>query len=339
MLSPHGGVHERDWVGMCVGLLLWSGGVEAKELSPRDIYEQASLAVVMVMGHSDSGKSGSGGIGSIIQADGLVLTNAHVVIEERTGKPYPRLSVFLKPSRVTGDTELISPDAPRESDGLLVAIGSGPAQAGRRASPLARRGLQRADAGPHRRSSRRHRPSGAGRMWTLTTGVISAEVDNFNGVKGKHVFQTETGLNRGNSGGPLLDSEGRMIAVNTAHCPRGARRPAHHQHQFLSEVECGGAMASRPGPDTVLSLRNRHPPSRPHRPKPGRIFRPIHLSSLRPNLLKRPNHRGCLKRPNRRPADRVVDPTRPSLRSRRPHQRPGKGRSGSRRDDFGNAYG
>jgi serine protease Do len=46
--------------------------------------------------------------------------------------------------------------------------------------------------------------------------VISAEVDNFNGVKGKHVFQTETGLNRGNSGGPLLDSEGRMIAVNTA---------------------------------------------------------------------------------------------------------------------------
>jgi serine protease Do len=35
-------------------------------------------------------------------------------------------------------------------------------------------------------------------------------------VKGKHVFQTETGLNRGNSGGPLLDSEGRMIAVNTA---------------------------------------------------------------------------------------------------------------------------
>src|SRR4026209_2808104 len=55
-----------------------------------------------------------------------------------------------------------------------------------------------------------------GGLWTLTTGVISAEVDNFNGVKGKHVFQTETGLNRGNSGGPLLDSDGHMIAVNTA---------------------------------------------------------------------------------------------------------------------------
>jgi serine protease Do len=29
-----------------------------------------------------------------------------------------------------------------------------------------------------------------GGLWTLTTGVISAEVDNFNGVKGKQVFQT-----------------------------------------------------------------------------------------------------------------------------------------------------
>jgi serine protease Do len=55
-----------------------------------------------------------------------------------------------------------------------------------------------------------------GGLWTLTTGVISAEVDNFNGVKGKQVFQTETGSNRGNSGGPLLDGEGWMIGVNTA---------------------------------------------------------------------------------------------------------------------------
>src|SRR4029078_3426485 len=55
-----------------------------------------------------------------------------------------------------------------------------------------------------------------GGLWTLTTGVISAEVDNFNGVKGKHVFQTETGLNRGNSGGPLLGGGGRMVGVNTA---------------------------------------------------------------------------------------------------------------------------
>jgi len=42
-----------------------------------------------------------------------------------------------------------------------------------------------------------------GGLWTLTTGVISAEVDIFNGVKGKQVFHTETGLDHGSSGGPL----------------------------------------------------------------------------------------------------------------------------------------
>ena len=55
-----------------------------------------------------------------------------------------------------------------------------------------------------------------GGLWTLTTGTISAEFENFNATKGKSVFQTETGLNRGNSGGPLLDTYGRMIGVNTA---------------------------------------------------------------------------------------------------------------------------
>lgn len=95
------------WMIMCACCVAWANAdLEAKELSPRDIYEQASPAVVMVMGHSDGGKTGSGGTGSIIQADGLVLTNAHVVVEERTGKPYPRLSVFLKPPRVTGDSRM-----------------------------------------------------------------------------------------------------------------------------------------------------------------------------------------------------------------------------------------
>jgi serine protease Do len=55
-----------------------------------------------------------------------------------------------------------------------------------------------------------------GGLWTLTTGTISAEFENFNATKGKSVFQTEAGLNRGNSGGPLLDTDGRMIGINTA---------------------------------------------------------------------------------------------------------------------------
>jgi serine protease Do len=202
-----------------LGVLMcqWQAVVDAKELSPREIYEQTAPAVVMVMGHSDSGKGGSGGTGSIIQADGVVLTNAHVVIEDKTGKPYPRLSVFLKPARVSGDAnadlarmvraKLVSYSAPLDLALLKLEGVAGP--------------LPVIDLSDSDRTKIGDRVIAIGHpeqggLWTLTTGVISAEVDNFNGVKGKHVFQTETSLNRGNSGGPLVDSEGHMIGVNTA---------------------------------------------------------------------------------------------------------------------------
>ena len=204
----------------CIVLLVFclSGSIaEANELSPREIYEQASPAVVMVMGHPDRSKSGSGGTGSIIQADGLVLTNAHVVIEERTGKPYPRLSVFLKPARVSGDSKA---DLSRMVRARMVAYSSpldlALLKLDGTAGPLPTIDLSDSD---RTRIGDRVVAIGhpeQGGLWTLTTGVISAEVDNFNGIQGKHVFQTETGLNRGNSGGPLVDGEGHMIGVNTA---------------------------------------------------------------------------------------------------------------------------
>jgi serine protease Do len=171
----------------------------------------------MVMGYADGGRKGSGGTGSIIQSDGLVLTNAHVVIEEPTGKPFARLSVFLKPARVTGESKsdlsrmvrakvvaysqpldlaLLKLDGITEALPVVDVSESGRARIGDRVVAIG------------------HPEQGG--LWTLTTGVISAEVDNFNGVRGKHVFQTETGLNRGNSGGPLLDGEGHMVGVNTA---------------------------------------------------------------------------------------------------------------------------
>ena len=210
-------MRSMRWGGLFVISMIWSTVATGTELSPREIYERDSPAVVMVMGYADGAKKGSGGTGSIIQSDGLVLTNAHVAIEEQTGRPFARLSVFLKPARVTGestsdlsrmvrakvvaysqplDLALLKLDSVTESLPVITVSESGQVRIGDRVVAIG------------------HPEQGG--LWTLTTGVISAEVDNFNGVKGKHVFQTETGLNRGNSGGPLLDGEGRMIGVNTA---------------------------------------------------------------------------------------------------------------------------
>jgi len=213
------------WGCLLVLSLIWGTEAIGKELSPREIYEQASPAVVMVMGYADGGRKGSGGTGSIIQSDGLILTNAHVVIEEQTGKPFPRLSVFLKPARVTGES---SSDLSRMLRAKIVAYSQPLDLALLKLDGMSER-LPVVDVSESELARIGDRVVAIGHpeqggLWTLTTGVISAEVDNFNGVKGKHVFQTETGLNRGNSGGPLLDGEGRMIGASRRRRRRRRRR-------------------------------------------------------------------------------------------------------------------
>lgn len=205
------------WMALFALVVAGSTVAFGKDLSPREIYEQVAPGVVMVMGYAEGGGKGSGGTGSIIQSDGLVLTNAHVVIEEQTGKPYARLSAFLKPVRVTGESKsdlarMVRAKVLAYSQPLDLALLK--LEGVTEALPvvdLSESGLAR--IGDHVVAIGHPEQGG---LWTLTTGVISAEVDNFNGVRGKDVFQTETGLNRGNSGGPLLDGEGHMVGVNTA---------------------------------------------------------------------------------------------------------------------------
>lgn len=53
---------------------------------------------------------------------------------------------------------------------------------------------------------------------TLTTGVVSAlgrKIEGFGGVKIHDMIQTDAAINMGNSGGPLLNSSGSLIGMNT----------------------------------------------------------------------------------------------------------------------------
>ena len=188
----------------------------AADLTPRQIYERAAPGVVVVIGTEEQGK-GSTGTGAIIQEDGLVFTNAHVVMNKETNRPFSQLLVVLKPDRVVGRPDQ---DYAKRFKARAVAIN--------RELDLA---ALRFDAG---NSKLRVLPMSnpdrlqigdwvaaighpeQGGLWTYTTGVVSAEFEDFQNTKGKHVFQTEIGMNRGNSGGPLLDVNGHVVGINTS---------------------------------------------------------------------------------------------------------------------------
>lgn len=189
--------------------------LRASQLTPRQLYEGAAPGVVYVDGHEDKGK-GSAGTGFIIHLDGLVMTNAHVVMNTETGKPYSRLLVVFKPARVTGNAEVDYADRTsakvlaldRQLDLALLKITP-------QTHPLTVLSLgEPRGVGIGDWVAAIGHPESGG-LWSLTTGVVSAEFDDFEHTKGKHVFQTEIGLNRGNSGGPLLDVEGDVIGINT----------------------------------------------------------------------------------------------------------------------------
>ena len=58
-----------------------------------------------------------------------------------------------------------------------------------------------------------------GQMWTLTSGIVSAVGRTIQSGNSRYsipeVVQTDAAINPGNSGGPLLDKHGRVIGVNT----------------------------------------------------------------------------------------------------------------------------
>lgn len=205
----------KQW--MLVVAILSGAEAQAAELSTQQIYTSASPAVVMVLGYGGAGGKGNGGTGLIFSPDGYVLTNAHVVVDEKTGRPFPRLFAYLKPERVTGNR---TTDLAKGYKATVMAF-SDPldlALVKIEGAPVPLPVLDLSDSERVRIGDRvvaiGHPEQGG--FWTLTTGVVSAEFENFNDVTGKNVFQTEVGLNRGNSGGPLLDNQGRVVGINTA---------------------------------------------------------------------------------------------------------------------------
>jgi S1-C subfamily serine protease len=166
------------------------------------VVEKVGSAVVSIgVRNGGRGVQGEGaGSGLIIAPDGFILTNNHVVagaksIEVRLtdGGTFPAQIVGTDPATDLAVVRMNENGLPTGQLGdsgklhvgqLVIAIGN----------PL-------------------------GFQSTVSTGVVSALGRALRGESGRlieNVIQTDVSLNPGNSGGPLVDSRGRVVGVNSA---------------------------------------------------------------------------------------------------------------------------
>lgn len=196
-------------------LLLTSIQAYASDFPAKEVYETISPSVVTIRASKAEGE-GMIGAGSIISKKGLIITNAHVVIDKSVSISYPHISVYLKPDKLTG---IIKNDLSIKFDAEVMIYSKELDLALLKAKglPLNINALELADPSEIKTGEEvvaiGHPEQGG--FWSLTYGRISGELRDYQGIPGKDMYQTDTSVNRGNSGGPLLDRRGYIVAVNS----------------------------------------------------------------------------------------------------------------------------
>lgn len=164
-----------------------------------DAYSRSVIAVVELVGPAVVGVSGVG-TGLLITPDGYALTNSHVASAVKAYELTLRDGTVLKADLVGRD--------PHTDLAVLRASGTG--------LPHARLG----DSGQLQVGQlvvAIGHPFGF--QSTVTTGVVSALGRTMRSQTGRtieNIIQTDAALNPGNSGGPLVDTRGQVVGINTA---------------------------------------------------------------------------------------------------------------------------
>jgi len=187
--------------------------LDAYSVAVTGAVERVSPSVAHIEVHQKAGRTRSGeprerqggGSGFVFTPDGLILTNSHVVhdaapiaVTLADGRRMPATLIGEDPA---SDLAVIRLERPQFDEPGPVAAELGDSQKLRVGQ------IAIAIGAPY------------GFQSTVTAGVVSALGRSLRSYSGRlidDVIQTDAALNPGNSGGPLVDSAGRVIGVNTA---------------------------------------------------------------------------------------------------------------------------
>ena len=205
-----------------------------------DLVSRAAQSVVGI--RSLDGRRIGQGTGIVLSAEGDVLTNAHVVEGART------VRIFLPGADEGREAQVVGTDEREDLALLRLADTKGlvPAQLG--TSAAVRLGDQVLAIG---------NALGLKGGLSVTQGIVSGLGRSEGALAG--LIQTDAALNPGNSGGPLVDTAGRVVGINTA--VRGDAQsigfaiPIDHARQVVERLRSG-----KPAPPVAfLGVATREP--------------------------------------------------------------------------------
>ena len=183
--------------------------VSANTPTATQVYQRDASGVVSIkVTNADGGDSGTG---IVLNDEGLILTNNHVIAEG--------MSISVSPGKstsVTRSASVVGTDP--NSDLALIKVN--PSGLGLKPLKLVSSNSVQVGDSVYALGN----PYGLDE--TLTKGIVSAldrEISAADGATIKNVIQTDAPLNPGNSGGPLLNAEGDVIGVNSQIASDAAR--------------------------------------------------------------------------------------------------------------------
>jgi S1-C subfamily serine protease len=215
-------VIERQSAAAAGGATTQTVAATTRSLTPAEIYDRASPGVVEVLATftqaadptygMGGGTAQALGSGFVASTDGTILTNAHVVTDNGTRASSVSVVFKVQKGGKTETTEVPAAIVGSDETSDVAVLKVDPTKAPS-LRPLELGDSSSVEVGEAVVAI----GNPLGYDFSVTSGIVSATNRNLESPNGSVIadgIQTDAAINEGNSGGPLIDSSGKVIGIN-----------------------------------------------------------------------------------------------------------------------------